>query len=101
MTRMSGYPRRGDRFGRYDVGEVLGRGGMGVVHLARHRDLQREVALKLLSPRDQELVRLVVWEELSVADAGRSLGIRPGTARTRYSRALGRLRDAYATLDAP
>lgn len=49
MTRMT-YPRRGDRFGRYDVGEVLGRGGMGVVHLARHRDLQREVALKLLSP---------------------------------------------------
>ncbi len=47
---MTGYPRRGERFGRYDVGEVLGRGGMGVVHAARHRDLQREVALKLLSP---------------------------------------------------
>lgn len=56
-------------------------------------------ALTLLSSRDQELVRLVVWEELSVADAGRTLGIRPGTARTRYSRALGRLREAYAILD--
>ena len=56
-------------------------------------------ALKLLSPRDQELVRLVVWEELSVADAGRALGIRPGTARTRYSRALSRLRTTYALLD--
>jgi RNA polymerase sigma factor, sigma-70 family len=56
-------------------------------------------ALELLSSRDQELIRLVIWEELSVADAGRSLGIRPGTARTRYSRALARLRGAYATLD--
>lgn len=56
-------------------------------------------ALKLLSHRDQELVRLVVWEELSVADAGRALGIRPGTARTRYSRALSRLRTTYALLD--
>ena len=56
-------------------------------------------ALKLLSPRDQELVRLIVWEELSVADAGRALGIRPGTARTRYSRALSRLRTTYALLD--
>lgn len=58
-------------------------------------------ALKLLSPRDQELVRLVIWEELSVADAGRALGIRPGTARTRYSRALSRLRQKYTILDQP
>lgn len=58
-------------------------------------------ALTLLTPRDQELVRLVVWEELSVADAGRALGIRPGTARTRYSRALSRLRETYAILDQP
>ena len=56
-------------------------------------------ALKLLSLRDQELIRLIIWEELSVADAGRSLGIRPGTARTRYSRALTRLRTSYETLD--
>jgi len=56
-------------------------------------------ALKLLNPRDQELIRLIVWEELTVADAGRVLGIRPGTARTRYSRALNRLRTTYALLD--
>ena len=56
-------------------------------------------ALKLLSERDQELIRLVVWEELSVAEAGRVVGIGPATARSRYARALTRLRGAYDTLD--
>ncbi len=55
-------------------------------------------ALRLLSPRDQELIRLVVWDGLPVADAGRALGIRPGAARTRYSRALARLSERYALL---
>lgn len=57
-------------------------------------------ALKLLPERDQELIRLVVWEELSIAEAGRVLGIRANTARSRYSRALTRLRAAYESLDA-
>lgn len=56
-------------------------------------------ALKLLLERDQELIRLVVWEELTIAEAGRVVGIGAATARSRYSRALTRLRDAYATLD--
>ena len=55
-------------------------------------------ALRLLPARDQELIRLVVWEQLAVADAGRVLGIRSGAARTRYWRALSRLRAIYATL---
>ncbi len=57
-------------------------------------------ALALLPARDQELIRLVVWEELSVADAGRVLAIRPGAARTRYSRAMARLRTVYARIAA-
>ncbi|GAA4819945.1 serine/threonine-protein kinase [Nocardioides caeni] len=43
-------PRPGEPFGRYDVVRRLGQGAMGVVFSAVHRDLQREVALKVLSP---------------------------------------------------
>lgn len=49
-------------------------------------------ALGSLSVRDQELVTLVVWEGLSIADAGGVLGIRPEAARARYSRARKNLR---------
>src|SRR5688500_19261606 len=35
---------------RYEVGEELGRGAWGVVVAARHRDLERDVAIKQLPP---------------------------------------------------
>ncbi|RYC11430.1 serine/threonine-protein kinase [Nocardioides zhouii] len=46
---MAGLPGEGATFGRYDLKRRIGRGGMGVVYEATHRDLQRSVALKLLS----------------------------------------------------
>jgi len=55
-------------------------------------------ALASLTPRDRELVTLIVWDGLGVAEAGAVLGLSAPTARTRYSRARAVLRRA---LDLP
>ncbi|NOY74427.1 MAG: serine/threonine protein kinase [Kiritimatiellaeota bacterium] len=39
----------GDRFGNYEIIDFIARGGSGAVHLAEHTDLNRTVALKIVS----------------------------------------------------
>ncbi len=43
-------PRLPDGLANYELLGVVGRGGMGVVFLARHRQLNRRVALKVIRP---------------------------------------------------
>lgn len=48
-------------------------------------------ALAQLKPVDRDLVLLVVWDELTPSEAGRVLGLRPVTARSRLHRARQRM----------
>jgi RNA polymerase sigma-70 factor, ECF subfamily len=64
----------------------------------RH-DLTR--ALATLSDSDRELVLLVAWEGLSMAEAGEVLGCLEGTVAVRMHRARRRLHHALKADDAP
>ncbi|HYN93750.1 MAG TPA: RNA polymerase sigma factor [Pilimelia sp.] len=55
------------------------------------------VALAGLSALDQEILRLIGWEELTVAEAARVLGCTSATAAVRLHRARRRLARALAT----
>jgi RNA polymerase sigma-70 factor (ECF subfamily) len=51
-------------------------------------------ALALLRPQQREILALVAWEDLTVADAGRAIGVPPGTARRYLHEARMKLRNA-------
>ncbi|MCP4448332.1 MAG: serine/threonine protein kinase [Myxococcales bacterium] len=59
----------GSKIGRYEVIRSLGRGGMGVVYLARDPELERAVALKLVRPSLQEDERANHFERRLVREA--------------------------------
>ncbi|MFG2004437.1 RNA polymerase sigma factor [Spirillospora sp. NPDC048911] len=55
-------------------------------------------ALALLKPQQREILTLVAWEDLTVADAGRAIGVSPGTARRHLHEARMALRNAPGML---
>ena len=54
-------------------------------------------ALAQLPEDDQEILRLVAWEDLSLAEVAGALGISYGAAKVRLHRARGRLRQLLPT----
>ena len=50
MTTHGAYPEPGELIGPYRVGQRLGMGGMGIVFEALDTQLNRQVALKIISP---------------------------------------------------
>ena len=53
------------------------------------------VALECLAPKDQELIRLAVFEDLSRAEIGAVMGLSPAAVATRLYRARAELRRAF------
>jgi TolB-like protein/tetratricopeptide (TPR) repeat protein len=57
----------GDRVGRYAIVRPLGRGGMGVVYVARDERLGRDVALKMIAGLADDTARSRFWREARAA----------------------------------
>jgi RNA polymerase sigma-70 factor (ECF subfamily) len=60
-----------------------------------------EIAMARLRPKDREVLRLVLWDDLTHAEAATILGCTPNAAELRFRRAQARVRNALATTSAP
>jgi serine/threonine-protein kinase len=72
MTATDSAPAAGTHIGPYIIVDALAKGGMATVFRARHKTLQREVALKLIrndtgADDDQELTERLRREAAAVA----------------------------------
>jgi eukaryotic-like serine/threonine-protein kinase len=78
VTRVGQQVTKARELGSYQLGELLGRGGMGEVYKARHRMLARPAAIKLIRPAmlgavDEEAAKLAVTRFKREAEAAASL----------------------------
>lgn len=69
-------------------------GGEGATAPPSDEGAEVRDAIDRLDPGSRELVRLVHWERMTLAQAAELLGVPDSTARTRYARAKDRLRAA-------
>ena len=67
---------------------------------AARKELQQQMqqTLGMLGPRDQEILWMRHYDQLSFKEAAAVLGIKESTANVRYVRALKRLRDLWLQL---
>jgi len=78
MTKLGQQVTKARELGSYQLGELLGRGGMGEVYKARHRMLARPAAIKLIRPEmlgavDEEAAKLAVTRFRREAEAAANL----------------------------
>jgi serine/threonine protein kinase len=78
VTKLGQQVTKAREMGSYQLGELLGRGGMGEVYKATHRMLARPAAIKLIRPEmlgaiDAEAARLAVTRFRREAEAAANL----------------------------
>lgn len=86
------------RFGSASLAERIDPGVDAATKVAMSESSSRLVgALSTLTDRQRQLLHLVFYEDLTIADAAGVLGISIGTARTHYERGKQHLRELLAS----